>query len=150
MLVRSTQRGRYWTWEALVELSEHFVDAEAFAGVVCHRFAKFLEIVGIFDLFQDRGAGKVGDGDALELCELAARVQRPVHSCTLSFCSLFLRFTALNTENSRPWVAGKVRMKGKDYLMVTAPTDQSAEIRRRWLELVPGTFAVEQTPDPVR
>lgn len=41
-------------------------------------------------------------------------------------------------------------MKGKDYLMVTTPTDQSAEVRRRWLELVPGTFAVEQTPDPVR
>ena len=36
----------------LVELSEHFVDAEVFSGVVCRRFAKFLEIAGIFDLFK--------------------------------------------------------------------------------------------------
>ena len=51
MLARSTQRGRHWSGEALVELSEHFVDAESFAEVLCHRFAKFLEIVEIFDLF---------------------------------------------------------------------------------------------------
>ncbi len=76
MLARSTQRGRCRTEVTLVELSEHFVDAEAFAAVVCHRFAKFLEIVGIFDLFQDGGAGEVGDGDALELCELA-------HECSI-------------------------------------------------------------------
>ncbi len=60
-----------WAEPSSVEFVEDFVDAEALAGVLCDGLAQLLEVVGVLDLLQDGGTGEVGDGDALEVGELA-------------------------------------------------------------------------------